>query len=86
VVSFLRGQNDYSILQLNTANKPGSCLAYTWEVRKTVVVSVRMPEQLRDRIAKQAEKDVRSASQEIVWLLNYALETLERDKPTPRRE
>lgn len=50
-----------------------------------MVVSVRMPEQLRDKIARQAEKDVRSASQEIVWLLNYALETLEREKPAPGR-
>lgn len=47
---------------------------------KTVVVSVRMPEDLRERIAKRADKDVRSASQEIVWLLNFALETLERER------
>ena len=50
-----------------------------------MVVSVRMPDQLRDRIAKKAEQDVRSASQEIVWLLNYALETLDREQPKPRR-
>ena len=47
-------------------------------MKKTVVVSVRMSEDLRERIVKRASADVRSASQEIVWLLNLALETLER--------
>jgi hypothetical protein len=46
-------------------------------VRKTVVVSVRMPEALRDRVSRHAEEDVRTISQEIVWLLNYALDSIE---------
>lgn len=49
-----------------------------------MVVSVRMPEELRDRIAKRADEDVRSASQEIVWLLNYALEDLEKKREARR--
>lgn len=50
-----------------------------------MVVSVRMPEDLRDRIAKRADADVRSASQEIVWLLAFAPEELEKRDSEDRR-
>ena len=50
-----------------------------------MVVSVRMPDSLRERLSRRAETDVRSLSQEIVWLLNHALDSLE-DKRVPARE
>jgi hypothetical protein len=54
-------------------------------MRDTVVVSVRMPESLRERLNEKAERDVRSLSQEIVWLLNYALDDLDRMYPPRKR-
>lgn len=45
-----------------------------------MVVSVRMPEELRTRLNRRAEADVRNLSQEIVWLLNYALDSLDGPK------
>lgn len=54
-------------------------------MKETVVVSVRMPKELRDRIDRRADTDYRSLSQEIVWLVTYALESLETvEKPKPR--
>lgn len=49
-------------------------------MEKSVVVSVRMPERLRDRVNQRARADYRSLSQEIVWLVSYAIEALEREK------
>jgi predicted DNA-binding protein len=54
-----------------------------------VVVSVRMPAELRDRVSSLAENEDRPLSREIVHLLKIAVELAERGnlpKPSDRRE
>lgn len=51
-------------------------------MKETVVVSVRMPKTLREELDQRADTDYRSLSQEIVWLLTFALETLSAGEQT----
>lgn len=44
---------------------------------KPYVISVRMPPELGRRLREQAKKDARSLNNEIVWLLQAALDRLE---------
>jgi predicted HicB family RNase H-like nuclease len=48
-------------------------------------VNVRLSDELHERVAAQAERDLRSLNSEILWLLAFALETLEK-KSEPRRD
>jgi hypothetical protein len=59
--------------------------------KKTVIVevaamSIRLPIPLRDRIGELAEASHRSLNQEIVWLIEKAFETLDREKAKANQE
>lgn len=45
--------------------------------KKTVNLNVRMPADLHERVKTRASQDMRSLNLEILWLLAFALETLE---------
>jgi predicted HicB family RNase H-like nuclease len=49
-------------------------------------VNVRVPDELHERVAAQAERDLRSLNSEILWLLALALDTLERQNREPRHD
>ena len=49
-------------------------------------VNVRLSDELHERVAAQAERDLRSLNSEILWLLAFALDTLERRAKDARRD
>lgn len=49
-------------------------------------VNVRLSEELHERLAAQADRDLRSLNSEILWLLTYALDTLEASEEDRARQ
>ena len=49
-------------------------------------VSVRLPVELREKIGARAEREVRSVSQEIVWLLQQGIEAVEQREREANRD
>jgi len=50
---------------------------------ETVAFSIRLPAALRERLEQRAAENRRSLNQEIVWLVQQALETIE-PEPEPK--
>lgn len=53
--------------------------------KKTVNLNVRMPADLHDRVKRRSGRDMRSLNLEILWLLAFALDTLEASEGTSDR-
>jgi len=53
---------------------------------RTVAFTVRLPERLKRRLEERARRNLRSLNQEIVWLLQWALEHLSDTGPGPTPE
>ena len=48
-----------------------------YQDEESVAFSIRLPAALRERLEQRATKNRRSLNQEIVWLIQQALETLD---------
>ncbi len=51
-----------------------------YEDEKVVALSVRLPETMYAQIQRRSMTNRRSMNQEIVWLVQYALEHLEQER------
>jgi hypothetical protein len=47
---------------------------------ETVALSIRIPASMKEEIEQRALKNRRSQNQEVVWLIEQALEALEREQ------
>lgn len=54
--------------------------------KKTVNLNVRMPGDLHERVKRRAGRDMRSLNYEVLWLLAFALDTLESSEPRDREQ
>lgn len=52
-----------------------------YQEEETGTLSVRLPLSIREKVEKRAQQNRRSLNQEMVWMLQFALETLEKEQP-----
>ena len=56
-----------------------------YQDEKTIALSIRLPASIRDQVQKRAIENRRSLNQEIVWLIQRALELLDQE-PTAKEK
>ena len=51
-----------------------------YQNEKTIALSIRLPDSIRDQVQERAMENRRSLNQEIVWLIRRALEFLDQEQ------